>query len=60
MTRQDWNDYAGYLKSQINTAELSTPKSIGEAYNNYLVMQDLEDVKSSKLGIKPRDAKAKA
>ena len=44
MSKNDWGAYASYLQSQINMNELRIPKSIGEAYNNHSISQDLEDV----------------
>jgi len=51
MNKQDWMDYTNYLKSQVNMAELLKPKSIREAYNNSIIMKDLEDVVTNKIGI---------
>ena len=54
MNRRDWYDYASYLKSEVKSANLQEPKSIGEAHNNFQVMQDLEDVMENKLNHKPK------
>ena len=53
MNKQDWNDYANYLKSQVNTKTVSDPNTIGEAYNNFQHLQDLENVMRVELGVKP-------
>lgn len=60
MNKQDWNDYASYLKAQVNTATLAKPETIAESYTNFQVMQDLDNVLYVKLRIKrPNNAKAK-
>lgn len=52
MSRNDWRAYASYLQSQIDMKTLRTPKSIGEAYNNHSISQDLEDVNTNKIYVK--------
>ena len=44
MSKNDWRAYASYLQAQLAGKNLTKPASIGEAYNNYAISQDLEDV----------------
>jgi hypothetical protein len=52
MSKNDWRAYASYLQSQINMSELRKPSTIGEAYNNHSISQDLEDVNNNKIYVK--------
>lgn len=60
MNKADWYGYAAYLKDQVKNVNLQVPKSIGEAYNSFQVMQDLADVMKNKLGVKPKNVEKKA
>lgn len=60
MSTQDWRDYSEYLRGQVKDQDLSKPRTIADAYNNFEVMQDLDNVVTVKLGIKTKDARAKA
>lgn len=51
MSKIDWKDYANYLQSQTSKKNLTKPSSIGEAVNNYNVIQDLEDVNTNKINV---------
>lgn len=44
MSKNDWRAYASHLQTQLSGKKLKTPLSIGEAYNNYSLSQDLDDV----------------
>ena len=50
MQKSDWSDYVSFLRGEISASSLQEPKTIAEAYNNFNVMQDLEDVLHTKLG----------
>lgn len=52
MSKNDWRAYASYLQSQIAGKDLKNPKSIGEAYNNFHISQDLDDVNNNKIYVK--------
>lgn len=52
MSKNDWRAYASYLQSQIAGKNLKDPKSIGEAYNNHAISQDLSDVNNNKIYVK--------
>ena len=49
MNTRDWYDYLGFLRGQVSNVDLQEPESIGEAYNNFQVMQDIENVVETKL-----------
>jgi len=52
MSKNDWRAYASCLQSQISGKNLKDPKSIGEAYNNHSISQDLSDVNNNKIYVK--------
>lgn len=54
MSKNDWRAYASYLQSQIAGKNLKDPKSIGEAYNNHEISQDLSDVNNNKIYVKAK------
>ena len=49
MTQRDWYDYLDFMRSQVQGNDLKNPKSIGEAYNNHVVMRDITDITENKL-----------
>lgn len=59
MLKQDWYDYSNYLRSQVNTSELQTPSSLSVAFNNFQIMQDLENVMEEKLGVASKKTQAR-
>lgn len=52
MSKNDWRAYASHLQSQIAGKDLKNPANIGEAYNNHMISQDLDDVNSNKIYVK--------
>jgi len=54
MSTQDWREYSSYLQTQLNMETLREPKSIGEAYNNHSISQDLDDVNTNILNAKEK------
>lgn len=52
MSKNDWRAYASHLESQLKDADLNNPESIGEAFNNHSISQDLSDVNNNKIYVK--------
>jgi len=52
MSRNDWRAYASYLQTQIEGKDLKHPANVGEAYNNHMISQDLDDVNNNKIYVK--------
>lgn len=44
MNTKDWYEYLGYLRGEIKGKNLQNPPTIADAYNNFQIMQDLDDV----------------